>query len=286
MPFGDLLVCLDCLLGWLLMFRLKHIFVLTFVFIFGIACQDTTEPVHNVSSSQLTVITSGGFAAAYEVLAPVYEKNTGIKLVTLYGSSSGGAHDSIPSRLSRGEYADIVILSRPALERLTSENYIAKDTRVDLVDSTIGMAVLKGSVIPDISTEEAFVSTLREARSIGYSASASGTYLSTVLWPRIGVWQELKPKSKRIIGERVATVIARGEVEIGFQQISEILPNKNVQLVGPIPSDLQKVTTFSAAVLKKSEYSSAARDLIRYLSSSEVTGHIAATGLTPLALEE
>jgi len=127
---------------------------------------------------------------------------------------------------------------------------------------------------------------LLAAESIGYSASISGTYLSTELFPRLGIWEEIEPKSKRIVSERVATVVARGEVEIGFQQISEILPIEGIDLVGPIPSAVQKVSTFSAGITTRAENPEDAEALIDYLSSIEVAGTIADTGLEPVILEE
>jgi len=101
---------------------------------------------------EIRVITSGGFTAAYNILAPEFEKTTGIKIITSYGASSGGAPDSIPSRLARGEAADIIILSRSSLDRLTESGEVMPGSRVDLVRSSIGMAMRSGAPMPDIST--------------------------------------------------------------------------------------------------------------------------------------
>jgi len=235
---------------------------------------------------EIRVITSGGFTAAYNILAPEFEQATGIKLITSYGASSGGAPDSIPSRLSRGEAADIIILSRSSLDRLSGSGEVVPGSRVDLVRSSIGLAVRAGAPAPDISSTESFVAVLLAAESIGYSASISGTYLSTELFPRLGIWEEIEPKSKRIVSERVATVVARGEVQMGFQQISEILPIKGVDLVGPIPSAVQKVSTFSAGITTRAENPADAQAFIDYLSSLKVAGTISNTGLEPVVLEE
>jgi molybdate transport system substrate-binding protein len=148
------------------------------------------------------------------------------------------------------------------------------------------MAVREGADIPDISTTGLFVETLLKARSIGYSASASGTYLSTVLFPRLGLWVQLEPKSERILSERVAAVVARGDVEIGFQQISEILPIEGAKYVGPIPSEYQKVTTFSAGITAGSKNVADAQRLVDYFSSAEVAATIAETGLEPVITEK
>jgi molybdate transport system substrate-binding protein len=259
--------------------------------LFIASCQPSTDHTAGDESAkadirEIRVITSGGFTAAYNILAPKFEQATGIKLITSYGASSGGAPDSIPSRLSRGEAADIIILSRSSLDRLTDSGEVVPGSRVDLVRSSIGLAVRSGAPAPDISTTESLVAVLLAADSIGYSASISGTYLSTELFPRLGIWEEIEPKSKRIVSERVATVVARGEVQLGFQQISEILPIEGVDLVGPIPSAVQKVSTFSAGVTTRAENSEDAQALIDYLSSIEVAGIITDTGLEPVVLEE
>ncbi|MCH8247983.1 MAG: substrate-binding domain-containing protein [Proteobacteria bacterium] len=249
----------------------------------GPANQADHNELATETTREVRVITSGGFTAAYKVLGPEFEAATGIRLVTAYGASSGGAEDSIPSRLSRGEPADVIILSRSSLDNLTAAAEVVADSRVDLVRSTIGMAVQSGAPMPDISTTDSFVASLLAADSIGYSASASGTYLSTVLFPQLGIWEQIEAKSKRILSERVATVVARGEVQIGFQQISEILPIEGIDYVGPIPKDVQKVTTFSAGITMRAENSADAQRLIDFLSSPEVADTIASTGLEPVA---
>jgi len=259
--------------------------------LFIASCQPSTDHTAGDESAtadirEIRVITSGGFTAAYNILAPEFEQATGIMLITSFGASSGGAPDSIPSRLSRGEAADIIILSRSSLDRLTDSGEVVPESRVDLVRSLIGLAVRAGATTPDISSTESFVEALLAAESIGYSASASGTYLSTELFPRLGIWEEIEPKSKRILSERVATVVARGEVQIGFQQISEILPIEGIDFVGPIPSTVQKVTTFSAGITTRAENLRDAQALIDYLSSVEVAGAITDTGLEPVVLEE
>ncbi len=233
------------------------------------------------AATQLRVVTSGGFSAAYDLLAPQFEAESAIELVTSRGASSGGAPDSIPVRLARGEKFDVIILSRPALNDLAAEGYVAKGGDEDLAHSSIGMAVREGAPVPDISTPERFRQVLLDAESIGYSASASGTYLSTQLFPDMGLWPDIEAKSRRILSERVAAVVARGDVEIGFQQISEILPIEGARYVGPIPDEYQRVTTFSAATTASADRPMDAQRLISFLSSAEAAATIASTGLEP-----
>jgi molybdate transport system substrate-binding protein len=145
------------------------------------------------------------------------------------------------------------------------------------------MAVRLGAAKPDISTPEAFVATLLNAESIAFSASASGTYLSEDLFPRLGIWDRIEDKSLRVVSERVAAVVARGEAEIGFQQISELLPIEGADYVGPLPEELQLVTLFSAGVTTSAENVEGAMRLLDYLSSRDVAHIIAMTGLDPVA---
>jgi molybdate transport system substrate-binding protein len=233
--------------------------------------------------AEVAVVTSGGLAAAYDRLAPRFETETGIRLVTAYGASTGGAPDSIPVRLARGERFDVLIMSQAGLNELTARGLVRPDTRLDLASSSIGMAVRDGAPLPDISTPEAFAETLLAAESIGYSASVSGTYVSTELFPRLGLAEHLAPKSRRIVSERVAAVVARGEVEIGFQQVSEILSIEGAAYAGPIPAEYQRVTTFSTGITTDAENPDGAQRLIEFLSSDDAARTIAETGLEPVA---
>ena len=125
---------------------------------------------------------------------------------------------------------------------------------------------------PDIGTLEAFRRTLLEAKSIAYSASASGVYLSTELWPKMGIWEQIKAKSRRIESERVASVVARGEAEIGFQQVSELLEIKGVDFVGPLPEGAQRTTIFAAGIATGAKEPAAARELVRFFIGVNAVG--------------
>ncbi|MDM0034161.1 substrate-binding domain-containing protein [Variovorax sp. J22P271] len=234
------------------------------------------------AASDIHVMTSGGFTAAYNDLRPGFEKASGRAVKTAYGASMGNADDSIPSRLARGEPADVVILARPALDALVAQGQVMPGSEVDLVRSSIGFAVKKGAPKPDIGSVEALKRTLIAAPSIAYSASASGTYYETELLKNLGIEAQVKPKSKRILSERVGTVVARGEAALGLQQVSELLPIEGIDYVGPLPAEVQRVTVFSAGVATASKQPDAARELIRYLNSPAAAPTIAKTGLEPL----
>jgi molybdate transport system substrate-binding protein len=233
-------------------------------------------------AAEVRVMTSGGFTAAYRVLGPEFERATGHTLSTALGASMGNAPDAIPQRLGRGEPADVVILAAEGLEALVRAGHVVPGSRIDLAESLIGMAVRAGAPRPDIGTVEAFKKTLLEARSIAYSASASGVYISTQLYQRLGLADQLMPKSRRILSERVGSVVARGEAEIGFQQVSELLPIPGIDYVGLIPRELQQVTVFSAGLAARAEQPEAARALIRFLSAPTARDTISRTGLEPM----
>lgn len=233
-------------------------------------------------TADIYVMSSGGFTEAYKQLTPEFERSTAHKVVSSYGASMGGAPDSIPSRLGRDEPADVVILAAPALDALIATGKVRAGSRVDLVRSSIGMSVKAGSPKPDISTLEAFKNTLLTAQSIAYSASASGTYFSTDMLKKLGLAEQVLPKTKRIVSERVGTAVARGDAEIGLQQISELLPLPGLDFVGSIPAEVQLVTIFSAGIATNSKSPEQAQQLIKYLSSVAVAPTIAKTGLEPI----
>lgn len=238
-----------------------------------------------LSAEEIKVMTSGAFTAAYLELVPQFERATKYKVVTSYGASMGTAPDSIPMRMKRGEAVDVVILARPALDELASQGKVLPESRVDLVRSSIGMAVRSGAPKPDIGTVEALKRTLLEAKSIAYSDSASGVYLSTEMFKRLGIAEQVAGKSQRIKTMSVGAVVARGGAEIGFQQISELLPVPGIEYVGPLPPEVQKVTVFSAGVAAGSRNADAARMLIEFLASPTAIPAIAKSGLNPVHAE-
>jgi putative tricarboxylic transport membrane protein len=234
------------------------------------------------SAAEIIVMTSGGITAPLSEVVPEFERATKHKVTLVFGASIGGAPDSIPMRLARGEPADLVILTAEALEDLVKSGTVTPGTRTDLVRSRIGMAVRKGAPKPDISSVEALVRTLLQARSIAYSASVSGTYLSTELFPRLGIADQLAPKTQRVVSERVGAVVARGDAEIGFQQISELLPIAGIDYVGPLPDEVQRVSIFAAGVATNAKQPEAARGLIDFLASPSVIPAIEKYGLDPI----
>jgi molybdate transport system substrate-binding protein len=239
-------------------------------------------PVRPARADDLTVMTSGAFTAAYLELLPQLERLIKGKVVTA-ATAMGTGPDSIPSRIERGEPVDIVILTDEAVDQLIKQGRILANSRVALARSSIGMAVRSGAPKPDISSLEALKRTLLQARSVAYSAQVSGIYISTELFQRLGIADQMRAKSRRIDRERVGAVVARGEAEIGFQQTSELLSIPGIDYVGPLPAEVQRVTVFSAGIPAHSKNADLARTVIRFLSSPEASATVARTGLEPVS---
>jgi molybdate transport system substrate-binding protein len=236
----------------------------------------------NADAAEIKVVTSGGFTAAYLELGPEYERATHNKLLTEFGPSMGTTHNAIPSRLERGEVIDVVIMAGQSLADLIKRGAVRVNSRVDLVQSKIGMAVKAGAPKPDIRTVDALKRTLLAAKSIAYSDSASGVYLSTELFPKLGIADQIQGKTRKIEGDPVGAVVAKGEAEIGFQQISELRPVKGIDIIGPLPDGAQRVTVFAAGIPVSSTQPEAANALIRWLASPAAYPAILKSGLEPL----
>ena len=235
-----------------------------------------------VQAEEIKVMTSGALSAALRELAPSFERASGSTLIIVSGGSVAGAPDSIPDRLQRGERADVLIMAAGGIDDLMKAGRVVAGSRVDLARSSIGIAVRAGAPKPDISSVDALKRTLLQAKSIAYSSSVSGVYVSTELFQRLGIANQVLAKSRKVDGEPVAAVVARGEAEIGFQQISELRPVPGIEVVGPLPPEVQRVTVFSAAAVAGSTNPSGGRALIAFLSSPAASPAIAKSGMDPV----
>ncbi|MDB5992901.1 MAG: extracellular solute-binding protein [Pseudomonas sp.] len=230
-------------------------------------------------AEELRVMTSGGFTAAYKVLGPKFAASTGNTLDTALGPSMGKAPEAIPNRLARGEKADVVIMVGYALDELIKQGKVDPASRVELADSRIGLVVRDGAPKPDISTVDSLKKTLLEAKSVAYSDSASGVYIEDQLFKRLGIEDQLKPKSKMIPKIPVGSVVATGDYQLGFQQVSELLPVPGVSFVAKIPESVQSVTRFAAGIPVGAQHPAQAKALLEYLASSAAQPDVKATGL-------
>jgi ABC-type molybdate transport system substrate-binding protein len=232
---------------------------------------------------QLIVLSSGGIMGAFKAVAPDYEQRAGVKLQGEVAPSMGATPQAIPNRLARHEPADVVLMVGAALDKLIKDGKVDPKTRVDLGKSYIAMAVRHGAPHPDISTMEAFKQTLLDTKSIAYSDSASGVYLSRVLFSQMHIADRIQSKSRMIPAEPVGEVVARGDAEIGFQQLSELKPVDGIDIIGLIPDQAQQMTLYSAGVVTMSKHPEQAKQFLEFLSSSAAAPAIKASGLDPIA---
>jgi molybdate transport system substrate-binding protein len=247
----------------------------------------TVLMVGATSAADVRVMISAGFYGVYSELGPAFERTSGHRLITTRGPSMGDSPEAIPTRLARGELADVVILDGGIAEELGNKGLVRADSKIQFARSLIGMVVRAGAVKPDIGSVEALRNTLLAAKSIAYSDSGSGTYLSTTLFPKLGIADQVVGKSRRVrgppSGEPVAAVVARGEAEIGFQQVAELIHVPGITFVGTIPTEVQPMVFFSGAVTSAATQPEAAAALIRFLSSADAAPVIMKAGLTPLS---
>jgi molybdate transport system substrate-binding protein len=243
--------------------------------------------LQTASAADVHVMISAGFYGVYSELGPAFERTSGHHLITTRGPSMGDSPEAIPARLTRGEAADVVILDGGAADELGRRGLVRGESKLDLARSLIGMVVRAGAAKPDIGSVEALRTTLLAAKSIAYSDSGSGTYLSTTLFPKLGVADQIANKTRKVrgppSGEPVAAVVARGEAEIGFQQVSELIHVPGITFVGTIPADVQPMIFFAGALTNTVQQAEAASALIRFLASSEAAPVILKAGLMPLS---
>jgi molybdate transport system substrate-binding protein len=236
----------------------------------------------SANAAEVRVMISGGLTAAYKELVPEFERLTGNKVLTAYGPSMGTTVNAIPVRLERGEPADVLIMVGYALGDLVKQGKVVADSRVDLVKSPIGIAVKSGAPKPDISSVDAVKRALLATKTIAYSDSASGVYVSTEMFEKLGIADAMRDKARKIPATPVGEIVARGDAEIGFQQVSELLPVQGIEIVGQLPSELQKVTVFSAGIASVSKEPDAGKALIKFLASPAASAAIIKSGMEPI----
>ena len=230
--------------------------------------------------AQMKVLISGGFSGAYERLLPEFEQASGIKVTTGSGASQGDGPQTIGAQLARGERADVVILSREGLDGLVAAGRIAAGTDVDLATVGIGIAVRAGAAKPDIGTADAVKQALLKARVVAIPASTSGIWLVKELFPKLGIAGMINVKVTPR-GTGATAMVASGEADLGVLPVSEILHATGVDLVGVLPSDIQFIQTFSAAVVANAGEAEAGKRLIEFLTSPRAADAIRTAGLEP-----
>jgi molybdate transport system substrate-binding protein len=230
-------------------------------------------------ATELKVLSAIGMRLVMEDLGPKFEQTTGHKLAISF--DAGGV---VVKRVQDGETADVVMLPQPALERLMRDGKLVAGSET-LLRSGIDVAVRKGAPKPDISSPEALKRTLLAAKSITYSnpvlGGASGTHFAKVL-DRLGIGSEMKPKTvfSKIPGE-VGQLIANGEAEIAVHQIQELISVPGIEIVGPLPGDLQNTIAFSGAIMTGTKEAELGKALINFLRTPDAAAAIKVKGMEP-----
>jgi molybdate transport system substrate-binding protein len=234
------------------------------------------------SAAGVKVMISGGYAPAYEELVPQFEKTSGNTVVTAYGPSMGDTPQAIPNRIARGEPVDVVIGVAYAIDGMIAKGAVAPGSRANLAQVLIYMAVRAGAPKPDITTLDTFKKTLLAAKSIAYSDSASGNYIANEMYKRLGIEDQVKGKSAMIPAEPVGRVVARGEAEIGFQPLSALRPVPGIDIVAPMPPEVQRPTVYAAGLAANAKEPAAAKELIAFLTSPAAVEAVKKSGMDPM----
>jgi molybdate transport system substrate-binding protein len=227
-------------------------------------------------AAEIKVLSTQATEQAYRELAPQFEQASGHKVTTVFTGTL-----DVQKRIAAGEAYDLIIMAGPAIDDFMKSGKVVPGSRVDLARSGVGVAVRAGAPKPDISSTEALKKTLVAAKSIGYSTGPSGVYLAK-MFERLGVADAVKPKLKQTpTGVFVGGLVASGEAEIGFQQVSELSHFPGVDFVGPLPADIQEITVFSAGLQVGAKQGEAANAWLKFLTAPEHAAAFTSRGLTP-----
>jgi molybdate transport system substrate-binding protein len=232
-----------------------------------------------VSAAELKVMSTVAMSATLDELKPKFEAATGNKVTIVYSVIA-----DLRKRIQEGETADVMILSRAALDDLQGQGKVVSGSIVNLASSYVAIAVRAGAAKPDVGSVDALTRTLLAAKSIVYAdpakGGASGVYFAKVL-DRLGITDQMKSKTILVPGAQAAEVVARGEAEMGVAQASEIVPIAGAQLVGPLPGDLNNVTVFSAGIGPATKDPAAAKAFIEHVTGPVGAGVLKSKGLDP-----
>jgi len=227
-------------------------------------------------AAEIDVLSTQATQEAYSELVAQFEKASGHKVRTTFTGTL-----NVQKRLSEGERYDLIIMAGPAIDEQISLGKAVAGSRVDIAKSGTGVAVRKGAPKPDIGSVEALKKTLLAAKSIGYSTGPSGLYMLSV-FEKLGIGDQIKGKLKQTSsGVFVGTLLASGEAEVGFQQISELVHFPGIDYLGPLPGDLQRMTVFSAGVHAGAKQADAARALLKFITAPAAAPVIRKHGLEP-----
>ena len=229
-----------------------------------------------VRADDIKVLASAAMQDIGHELLPQFEKSSGHKVTVTWTGTV-----RIKERIEAGEAFDLVLFGAPEVDKYIADGKLVAGSRVDLARSGVGVAVKAGAPKPDISSGEAVKKAILAAKSVGYSTGPSGVYVQALI-QKLGIADEVKAKAKQTApGSRVGQLLARGEAELGFQQISELIHEAGVDYVGPLPPDIQNFTNYSSGVGSASKSQAAAKALQAFLSAPAAAEAIRKNGMEP-----
>lgn len=229
-----------------------------------------------VNAAEIKVLSTQATEESYRELVPQFEKETGHKVTTIFTGTL-----DVKKRIAAGETYDLIIMSAPDIDGFVKAGTIVSGTRVDLAKSGVGAGVKAGAPKPDISSVDALKKTVLGAKWIGYSTGPSGVYI-VGMFEKLGIADQVKPKLKQTpTGVFVGTLVASGEVEIGFQQISEMSHFAGVDYVGPLPAEVQRFTMFASGIQAGAKQADAAKALVKFLTAPAAAPVFRKKGMEP-----
>jgi molybdate transport system substrate-binding protein len=230
----------------------------------------------NAHAAEVKAMAANAVKEAFFELVSAFENSSNHKVTTIWGGTEG-----LAKRIGAGEVVDIVVIAAPNIDTLIREGKLVAGSRADIAKSGVGIAVRAGLPKPDISSVEAVKRAVLTANSVAYSSGPSGFYLAD-LFKKMGIAEQIRDKVRQPpSGVQVGELVARGEADLGFQQISELLHVKGIDYVGPLPPDIQNITVYSAGLHTAAPAPEAARALVKFLTAPEAGPIIKKIGMDP-----
>jgi molybdate transport system substrate-binding protein len=229
-----------------------------------------------VQAAGITVLASNGVKTVLEELVPQFERTTGHTVVLRFGTAAG-----LKAQIDKGDVFDVAILTAALIDDLIGQGTLAAGTRADIARSGAGIAIRKGAPRPDVATADALRHTLLAAKSVAIVGQGATAGIMKSIFDRLGIAGQMGEKTRLLSGGSAAEAVASGDAELGFTQISEILPVAGAELAGPLPPGLQVYTIFPAAVSAGARQPAAARSFIAFLTAPAAVPVIKAKGLEP-----
>jgi molybdate transport system substrate-binding protein len=234
------------------------------------------------TAAEINAFISTAIKAATDELLPPFERASGHTIRASYAPSG-----ALIPRFERGAPVDIFLTDSTAIDELIRQGKVLPG-RIDLVSTGIGIAVRKGTPKPDVSTPEALKRALLAAKTVGYASAAGGSITGPhiqAVFQRLGIAEQMTPKTKLSAGGpngRVSVLVSSGKAEIGLQQVSELMSNPDVEVIGMLPAELQQTTIYSAGITTSAKQVEAAKALIKALTAPSAAPIYKAKGLDPL----